>query len=93
MRPHYGINRRDLDRILFSIGGTVSNVRRTGEIRYAHSLMLAQPRADGRRKDAAHHLVDFVREAIDRWAERCADPASSATLRYWRSIPRPLGKS
>lgn len=66
--PDYGINRKKLDRIFVRHGGKVSNVQRTGEIRYTHPLMSNRPRADKRRKDAASHLVDFVREAIQHAA-------------------------
>lgn len=64
--PRYGMNRRDLDQLLRRLGGAVSNVRRTGEIRYSHPLMDSRPRGDKRRKDAASHLVDFVRDVCRR---------------------------
>lgn len=62
--PHYGINRRALDKILRDCGGVVLHVPRSGEIRYVHPLMSSRPRADKRRKDAPNHLVDFVRQVI-----------------------------
>jgi len=68
--PHYGMNRRDLDRLLRRLGGTVSDVRGTGEIRYTHPLMQRRPRGDKRRKDAASHLVDFVSEVHRRVRQR-----------------------
>jgi hypothetical protein len=64
--PQYGINRRSLDRILIQLGGRVRPVRRTGEIRYTHPLVSSRPRANKRRKDAPNHLVDFVREVMQR---------------------------
>lgn len=57
---HHGMNRRDLDRILVSLGGTVRHLPRTGEIQYSHPLMHTRPRANGRRKDAGRHLTSFV---------------------------------
>lgn len=68
--PHYGMNRRDLDQLLRGLGGAISNVRRTGEIRYSHPLMESRPRTDKRRKDAASHLVDFAREVHRRVGQR-----------------------
>ena len=55
-----GVNRRDLDRRLINLGGTVRALARTGEIQYSHPMLLERPRADGRRKDAPRHLVTFV---------------------------------
>lgn len=55
-----GVNRRDLDRRLFNLGGTVRALARTGEIQYSHPMLRERPRADGRRKDAPRHLVAFV---------------------------------
>ena len=70
MDPHYGMNRRDLDYVLLRLGGAVSDVRGTGEIRYSHPLMQRRPRGDKRRKDAPSHLVDFVLEIHRRVVER-----------------------
>ena len=64
MRIPYGVNRRALDRILLRFGGTVADVRRTGEVRYSHPFVEAKPRANKRRKDAPNHLVDFVRAVV-----------------------------
>ena len=63
--PQFGINRRELDRILNHLGGTVRHLRRTGEIAYSHPLIAHRPKADGRRKDAPAHLVKFVRRAVE----------------------------
>lgn len=63
---HYGMNRRELDRIFISLGGEIVRPRRTGEVRYRHPLLHEQPRADGRRKDAPNHLVRFVLEVERR---------------------------
>ncbi len=67
---HHGMNLFALHRHFLAIGGTIKPVRRTGEIRYSHPLMLQRPRADGRRKDAPRHLVAFVIEVERRirWA-------------------------
>lgn len=59
---HHGMNRRDLDRILMSLGGIVRHLDRTGEVQYTHPLLKSRPRANGRRKDAGRHLTCFVRE-------------------------------
>lgn len=55
-----GVNRRDLDRRLVNLGGTVRALARTGEVQYSHPTLPERPRADGRRKDAPRHLVAFV---------------------------------
>ena len=62
----YGVNRRDLDRIFRRLGGTIEDVRGTGELRYRHPMMSSCPKANKRRKDAPSHLVDFVREVMRR---------------------------
>lgn len=67
--PVYGVNRRNLDRLFLSLGGTIEDVRRTGELRYRHPLMDACAKANKRRKDAPSHLVDFVRELIRRFPD------------------------
>jgi hypothetical protein len=63
--PSYGINRRDLDRILISMGGDIVLIRSTGEIAYTHPRLPERPRANGRRKDAPTHLVKFVRRVLE----------------------------
>lgn len=63
---HYGMNLSALNRYFVSLGGSIEAVRRTGEIRYSHRLVLQRPRADGRRKDAPRHLVSFVMEVERR---------------------------
>lgn len=62
--PNYGINRRELDRLLAELGGRAVFLRRTGEIAYEHPALPERPRADGRRKDAPFHLVRFVRRLV-----------------------------
>jgi hypothetical protein len=59
-----GMNRRDLDRILLRLGGSIEFPRRTGEVLYRHPLMAKRARANARRKDASRHLVHFVREVL-----------------------------
>jgi hypothetical protein len=82
--PRYsgGVNRRDLDRLLVNLGGTVRALARTGEIQYSHPMLPERPRADGRRKDAPRHLVAFVHR-IERAAashSNCAAATSNASL-------------
>lgn len=62
---HYGIDRVRLDKIFRELGGEVTCVRRTGEVRYRHPLIRKTVRADGRRRDAPMHLVKFVLAVID----------------------------
>ena len=74
-----GVNRRDLDRRLLNLGGTVRAIARTGEVQYSHSLLPERPRADGRRKDAPRHLVAFVHRvecAVASSANRASAPTS-----------------
>lgn len=79
--PHYGINRRELDRLLSELGGSAVFLRRTGEIAYSHPALPERPRADGRRKDAPFHLVRFVRRLLALAPAQLAGlPGSSSTL-------------
>ncbi len=64
MKVHHGMNRTDLDRELIALGGTVSCLRRTGEIVYEHPALASRPRANGRRKDAPRCLTRFVIDVI-----------------------------
>ncbi len=59
-KPHYGANRRELDRQLIELGGSIVYLRRTGEVQYQHPALPERPRADSRRKDAPRHLTNFV---------------------------------
>jgi hypothetical protein len=65
-----GINRRLLDQRVLALGGTVTPIRRTGEVQYSHPALPERPRADGRRKDAPRHLVAFVHRVERRTAGR-----------------------
>ena len=56
----HGVNRRELDRRLIELGGTVVFLKRTGEVQYLHPALPERPRANGRRKDAPRHLTQFV---------------------------------
>lgn len=79
--PHYGINRRELDRVLLQLGGQATHLRRTGEIAYSHPALVERPRADGRRKDAPLHLVRFVRRIFEMTSPTIVRlPAASAWL-------------
>ena len=71
-----GVNRRDLDRRLLNLGGTVRALTRTGEVQYSHPLLPERPRADGRRKDAPRHLVAFVHR-VERAVASSANGASA----------------
>lgn len=73
-----GINRRDLDRILLRLGGTIEFPRRTGDVLYRHPLLPHPARANARRKDASRHLVLFVGEVENRIAASTAAGDSSA---------------
>lgn len=77
-RPTYGLNRRELDRILVSVGGSVEDVHKTGEIRYRHPQMKSCPKADKRRKDAPMHMVKFVRAIMDRLDRPMNAPGEAA---------------
>ena len=60
MHVHHGMNRAALDRHLMALGGTVTILRRTGDIRYDHPLILETARGNVRRKDAPRSLTAFV---------------------------------
>jgi hypothetical protein len=60
-RIDWGINRRELDQVFRKLGGTVTSIRRTGEIQYSHPALAERPRANGRRKGSPNHVVAFVR--------------------------------
>ena len=61
--PHNGMNRRELDKILVELGGTIEYPRRTGEAIYRHPCLPRPVRVNNRRKDSTRELVAFVREA------------------------------
>jgi hypothetical protein len=62
--PCQGVDRRHLDRLFRELGGTISFPKRTGEVRYWHPLVRRYATANGRRKDAPRHLVEYVRIVI-----------------------------
>ena len=55
-------SRRKLEQRFRDLGGCVSPVRRTGEVRYSHPFVLRTFRCNNRRKDAPQVLVDLVRK-------------------------------
>ena len=55
-------NRRKLEQYFLGLGGSISNIRKTGEVRYSHPLLAHTVRGNNRRKDASQTLVNFVRE-------------------------------
>lgn len=59
------MKRRDLERVLVSLGGTVEERRGTGELFYRHPSMSWYVTTNGRRKDAALVAVKFVSRAYD----------------------------
>jgi hypothetical protein len=73
---HHGMNRADLDRILIALGGRIERLRRTGDITYSHQLLPHRPRANGRRKDAARHLTQFVMQVVRAIDDRAANDES-----------------
>ena len=86
--PHDGMNRRDLDRVLRDLGGSVVPIKRTGEIQYRHPLMQNRPRANGRRKDAPRHLVAFVLEII-----RIREAYPTLGIGSWQSAPSTIDEA
>lgn len=84
-----GVNRRDLDRRLVNLGGTVRALVRTGEIQYSHPMLPEQPRADGRRKDAPRHLVAFVHR-VERAVALHANAATASSKPFLSGVPRAI---
>ncbi len=60
MTVHQGMNRIQLDRVFRNLGGSVTILRRTGDVQYHHPALPERPKANSRRKDAPRHLVVFV---------------------------------
>lgn len=91
--PRYsgGVNRRDLDRRLVNLGGTVRALARTGEIQYSHPMLPERPRADGRRKDAPRHLVVFVHR-VERAAASLANGAASRSNTSLSDLSRTIAE-
>jgi len=63
--PHNGMNRRELDRIILELGGTIEYPRRTGDALYRHRSFPHPVRVNNRRKDATRELVALARAAYD----------------------------
>ena len=55
-------NRRKLEQHFCGLDGSISNIRKTGEVSYSHRLLAHTVRGNNRRKDASQTLVNFVRE-------------------------------
>ncbi len=57
-----GMARREFERFVAAVGGTVERVRRTGEVIYRHPLMEKPARANCRKKDTTRHDITWGRE-------------------------------
>ena len=62
--PHRGMNLRDLVALLREAGGDAHEPHRTGELRLTHPALGRHCTINGRRKDASHAAVAFVKEAV-----------------------------
>lgn len=61
-----GMSQRELDDLWLENGGTIVDVRRTGERRYVHPAKRKRSAAyNRRRKDAPVRLVTFVRQVLE----------------------------
>ena len=60
--PHNGMNRRELDRIILELGGTIDYPRRTGDALYRHCAVPHPVRVNNRRKDAPRELVALLKD-------------------------------
>lgn len=60
---HHGTNLLDLVRLAPELGVEVTNVRRTGELRFRHPALTTSVRVNGRRKDAPRALTAFFTAA------------------------------
>ena len=58
-------------RVARTLGVRVEHVRKSGELRLSHPLVLDRVRCNGRKKDASRHTVGYLR----RVASLCADAA------------------
>lgn len=66
-----GINLLHALRAARALGVRVEHVRKSGELRLSHPLVLDRVRCNGRKKDASRHTVGYLR----RGASVCADAA------------------
>lgn len=57
-------DRRKLDRMWQSLGGTINPVRRTGESRYAHRAFESTVRINTRRNDVPAKLLSRINQLI-----------------------------
>lgn len=74
----HGINLSHLIRRAPAIGIQVSNVRRTGELRFSHAGLRKTVRINGRRKDAPRALTAYF-AAAERLQGADQDAEFSAT--------------
>jgi hypothetical protein len=65
-----GVNRRTLDGLFYRLGGTISPIRRTGEVRYYHPAFPHPIKANNRRKDATRLLAKLVSRLAKETADR-----------------------
>ena len=61
-----GVNFRTALRLARSLGASVEEPRRTGEVRFRHGLMERSVLASGRRKDAPRAVTGWLRELARR---------------------------
>lgn len=64
----HGKNLTELIRQAPQLGISVHPVRRTGELRFTHPLILSRPRVNGRRKDSPRVLTQFFSQ-VEQLAE------------------------
>lgn len=56
-----GISLLNALRVARTLGVRVEHVRKSGELRLSHPLVLDRVRCNGRKKDASRHTVGFLR--------------------------------
>ena len=57
---------RDLNQAWITLGGSISDIRRTGEIRYDHPSFTSPLRTNKRRKDGPRALNSRIRKLLQR---------------------------
>lgn len=66
-KPEYetaGLNLRAAIQIAERLGCCIQPVRRTGEIRFSHRLLLSTVRVNRRRKDAPRSLSGWLKDVV-----------------------------
>lgn len=54
---------RHAEKMWIAYGGVITNVRRTGEVRYIHPMFIRPLTANGRRNDVAGKLMSRINQA------------------------------